>query len=280
MIKRTIAICLASIVMLTVCLSAAGCKYGLTPRNPYIYYEDYPALYSVLVCSVPGMGNNSSIVGKLEVLETDAYGRVLFMHCQINGYYTKEWVCAYVVCQQYDENGAYYFRDIDFALTPENTSIDESRINDLKARNGWDKPLDLKAEGICYTDVFRTFRFGRVTDFDNGYYLECGSKREKQLEENLLAKYSPEDFGDRKLWAHCFDIYDDGKAMYIVKVDVDSKNTQSDNGYKTCLIATYKDGKIYEGSPVWIDDPFSEEYYQQLVQFRAGFEEAAKNRGK
>ena len=55
MIKRTIAICLASIVMLTVCLSAAGCKYGLTPRNPYTYYDDYPALYSVLVCSVPGM---------------------------------------------------------------------------------------------------------------------------------------------------------------------------------------------------------------------------------
>ncbi len=47
---------------------------------------------------------------------------------------------------------------------------------------------------------------------------------------------------------YAYEIYYDERAFCIVKGKT-----------KSCILAYYSDGTLYEGSPLWIDEPYSAE---------------------
>lgn len=266
--KSTVKLCITVILLAVVCLSSSGCKL----YKEYLYEQpikEYPELFSVLACSVPGTGDRYTRAGKIQVLETDSYGRTLFKLVQpVTVYYDTNELCAVVICQKSSGEGAYYFRDVNFALADGDGNVSESRIEALKERNRWEQPLDINADDMQFTPVFTFDRFVNNPDLANGYYLECGVRRRSKLVDDLR-KYYPGLFPST--YVSCYDVYDDGKAIYIAS---NTANTSASH-FKCCLLATYPDGKLYEESPVFVEAPFTEEFYQQIVQFRADFEAAA-----
>ena len=260
--KRITTFC---IIILLLCVSIANtaCITRFIQQRP----SNNPALYSVLVCSVPGAGDRYTRAGSIEVLETDSYGRTLFKHSQpvpIYYRYDSAPLLSYVICQKTDDRGAYYLKDINFELADGN-GIDESRLHNLKDRNGWDHQLDLDTAGMTYTEFFTGERFDYKTNSD---YYEIVILRKSELINHQLAEYSPEDFSNKHdIAIRCFDVFEGG-AIYIVALG----RKPSAPEFKSCLIATYPDGTIYEKSPMWIDSPYSETYHEQIEQFRNSFE--------
>ena len=159
-------------------------------------------------------------------------------------------------------------RDICFEIDSSFENITEERIEHLKQRNNWDQPLDLEAAGMKSTEVFTAFM--KFKHLDRETTRECNVTRADKLPQMLKEQY-PDDFSAERLSVCCFDIYEDMRALYLVKAV--EKNS------KSCIIALYSDGTLYEGSPLWIDNPFSEEYIEQLVKFRAEFEAASEKNG-
>lgn len=239
--------------------------------QPYRYYGKHPELYSVFVCAIPGAGSTYCTIGNLEKVETDSYGRVLFRHRQnITLYQPESVVCGYAVCQHYDGEKAYYLEDVCFDISASYNDFTDQRIEVLKKRNNWEQPLDLTAAGVVSTGIIHSHRYpamvyeGMITWEQ---YKKCSVQGEKELPQ-MLKDYLPEYFEGKKMWVYCYEIFGDGRAFYIVRADD-----------RTCIVATNTDGSIYDGSPLWIDNPFSEEYIEQLVKFRAEFEAASEKNG-
>lgn len=245
------------------------CAFLCSACQPYQYYGKHPELYSVFGSAVPGAATPDSVVRKVKIVETDSYGRVLFSYCESMLYYPRT-VRGYAICQQYDGERSYYLRDICFEIDSSFENITEERIEKLKQRNNWDQPLDLEAEGMASTGIFTSFRYpamayeGMITWEQ---YMKCSVQGMEKLPQ-MLKDYLPECFDGKWIKAYCYEIFADSRAFYIVKADD-----------RTCIVATNADGSIYEGSPLWIDDPFSEEYIEQLVKFRAEFEAASEKNG-
>ncbi len=244
------------------------CVFLCSACQPYQYYGANPELFSTFVCAVPGAGSHGNI-WKLKRVDEDSYGRVLFWHAHQITYYSFSvppgFIYGYVICQHFDGEKAYYFQDISFEIDSSLENITEERIERLKQRNNWDQPLDLDAEGMASTGIFDAFRYPAMVNqgmIQYEQYKKCSVQGTEKLPQ-MLKDYLPENFNGKKILVHCYEIFSDGRAFYIVKADD-----------RSCIVATNSDGSIYEGSPLWIDDPFSEEYIEQLVKFRAEFEAA------
>lgn len=263
--KRKLIFCVITLSLLFICIAFSACITRFFQQRP----SNNPALYSVLVCSVPGAGDRYTRAGSIEVLEIDSYGRTLFKHSQpvpIYYRYDSAPLLSYVICQKTDDRGAYYLKDINFELADGN-GIDESRLQSLKERNGWEQPLEFDTAGMEYTELFTGERFDYKTNSD---YFAFVIRRRSELINHQLAEYSPEDFSnEHDIVIRCFDVFEGG-AIYIVAL---GRQTSSPE-FRSCLIATYPDGTIYEKSPMWIESPYSETYHEQVKQFRNDFEVA------
>ena len=263
--KRKIGLIIAAIFI---------CVFLFSACQPYQYYGKHPELYSVFGSAVPGSATFDSFVGKVKIVETDSYGRVLFSYDESMPYYSRSkddsLIYGYAICQHYDGKQSYYLRDVCFEIDSSLKNITEERIEKLKQRNNWDQPLDLEAEGMASTGIFDAFKYpAMVNDGMIDYELvkKCYHQGTEKLPQ-MLKDYLPEYFDVKWIEVHCYEIFADSRAFYIVKADD-----------RTCIVATNADGSIYEGSPLWIDNPFSEEYIEQLVKFRAEFEAASEKNG-
>ena len=120
------------------------------------YNGDHPALYTVAVNSFlgcAGQGSNGEIAtsSEVEILETDAHGRILF-------YYHEgiiEQGCGYGILQK-EQNGYAYFYEDDCVLCADDDWgygavtheewFTQEEIDAFKQRNDWGKPIN---EGKC-----------------------------------------------------------------------------------------------------------------------------------
>lgn len=251
--KKTLFSLLTILFFCVICLNTA-CQ-------PYQYYGKHPELHSVFVCSIPGTGGRYAHPRDLKIIETDSYGRTLFKHDQFEQFYPTDFaLCGYVICQHYDGENAYYLRDVSFEIDKSFDNITEDRIEALKERCNWEQPLDLASEGMAKTWVFTSFRY-----FGEHDHALTESAIEQSIINTIEKELDHTDFAfDDFLYVNVYEIYDDERAFCIV-----SGKTRS------CILAFYSDGTLYEGSPLWIDDPYSAEYIELLVKFRAEFEAAA-----
>lgn len=98
--------------------------------------------YDLAVCgsyAVPGMFCNELKGGTVscDVVEKDAYGRLLFAYTTYSNLTNRE-ETAYVVCQKYDADYVYFYEDIGYLFAAD-YAHDAAH---LKSRNDWDMPLD------------------------------------------------------------------------------------------------------------------------------------------
>lgn len=126
------------------------CAIGLTllsgcTTNTFSYTGDYGDLFSVVMFSIPNtLGYFSSEIienPRIELLETDDYGRKLFFYYEGNNVSTY----SIVIQQYYSENEVCFYSDINFISSP-SEQFSENAISQLKTDNDWNTEIQ---EGKC-----------------------------------------------------------------------------------------------------------------------------------
>lgn len=159
--KRTIS-------LLLILISLVGLSSCIFSRdNPYPYRGAYKELYTTAIYSIPdaegymhhGEGAYNS---DIYIWEQDDYGRKLFSYCEDYG----NQIFALVISQASDETNAYFYPDINYALTfiDSEYSYEGAKDNhlkskteefyienkdELKEKNDWNKPID-KSKCVSY----------------------------------------------------------------------------------------------------------------------------------
>jgi len=144
--KSTKILIVLSVLLLA--LSLTGCRYKR-------YKGKYPELYSVAINSLLWNSGQSAAAGKLvdpkiEIIEEDSYGRILFSY--IEQCYARATIAfdSLLICQKSDEEFTYFYPDYNFVSIEREPyshnyykfSVDE--IQTLKNLNDWDKEVDLE----------------------------------------------------------------------------------------------------------------------------------------
>lgn len=115
--------------------------------EPELYGEsEHMDLYTIAAFSVVGADEMGTSV---EPIETDAYGRTLFLATIWNpifypGYSNKSgsWVYAFGIQQKANSRFTYYYEDDCFCICLSPEDFTEEEQNRLKELNNWDQPLD------------------------------------------------------------------------------------------------------------------------------------------
>ena len=140
-------------ILLILCLVfAASCD----PFPSLKYEGDHKELYSAAIYAIPGCGEVYD--ARVEVLETDAYGRTLFEFAvRGSNLFARsgKHVNALMITQEIYGMRVGYYRDVCYSFT---NDVDEEeisrRIDKLKALNDWEKPLSL--EKTIYEQITET----------------------------------------------------------------------------------------------------------------------------
>ena len=132
------------LLLLSIVLSLFGGCHGIIQLEQRPYGKNNMELYSIAAFSIPYADSKGT---KIEPMENDSYGRVLFSVCfGSNSFYYpfeyKQSMYAYVICQKYDETRTYYYEDECFRIYLSEDSFTDNEKNELKAANDWDMPLD------------------------------------------------------------------------------------------------------------------------------------------
>jgi len=124
------------IVILIVCaFILSGC------RNTLRYYGKYPEYFSIAANSLLGISGYER--EKIEVLESDEYGRILFLFISPSYRFENEkGLFSIMICQKTDKEYAYFYPDYHFIVRNTREEILEEDINALKSENSWGENLD------------------------------------------------------------------------------------------------------------------------------------------
>lgn len=149
-------------IVFTLLIVASACRFF----DPYRYAGSYPELYTVAVNAIWGASGYLSIGEvvndpKIEIMETDEYGRVLFCYDELLSYYGKgyQWDETYrnyyyacLIMQKSSDGYVYYYEDdccelysVETKMFRENRAVEEARRKDLsrlKELNDWGKEID------------------------------------------------------------------------------------------------------------------------------------------
>ena len=99
--------------------------------------KDFYHIAEISRVSVPNGGGLNYSFDSIELLETDLYGRELFLHTKWT-----EQVCILLICQNKDDTYAYYYEDFSYLIHPKDSSnFTQEEIHWLKEKNDWNKPL-------------------------------------------------------------------------------------------------------------------------------------------
>ena len=102
--------------------------------------KDFYHAAEIARVSVPNGGGVNYSFDSMELLETDLYGRELFLH--------KKWteqVSILLVCQNKDDTYAYYYEDYSYLIhSIDSSDFTQDEIQWLKIKNDWNQPLNHK----------------------------------------------------------------------------------------------------------------------------------------
>lgn len=165
----------------------------------------YKELYTVGVWSILGCSDAPAVI---EVLETDRFNRVLFKFNAYTPFYSDangRWLNAFVICQKFDGERAYYYADACFVIITGEQEADESKISQLKKINDWNDPIDAaKLTGKRIVSYRRPKIFEHENDASFGKTLSPEELFAEYVEigeyENVLSEKSDEDKYGRSLY--------------------------------------------------------------------------------
>ena len=147
----------------------SGC-FSLLPRVESIYRGDYPALFTVAVRSVPGIGDFAGRGGPtILMLETDYYGRVLFEYSDAHFGHS-----IWLIMQKTDGEYVHFYPYYNFIWNTRRTGSFEENIPDFQYEVDLQRWLELQAElrykmenELDYSDIRETMSslLRRTADF-------------------------------------------------------------------------------------------------------------------
>lgn len=191
--------------------------------NAYIVPPEYtgenPELYTVAINNFlgsAGYGSNGEIPiqSKIGIIETDAYGRVLF-------YYHEGTIiagCGYGILQKSQDGYAYFYEDDCVIPAANNWNYREilheewftqDEIGEFKARNDWNQPLnDSKCtrEQIVKKKPKSKLKV-READFDKvakAYFEDKGITYSQRSVHSSDAFFIADDYGREMYVLHCY----------------------------------------------------------------------------
>jgi hypothetical protein len=112
--------------------------------------------------------------GEGKVLETDQYGRDLFI-------YTAGGIHFYGICQFHDDDDVYCYEDYCFIISHEEYALEKDALQNLKLINDWDTPLSLeKASNVKVSETRESSDYDwiGVGDIITNHIMEEGEKRD------------------------------------------------------------------------------------------------------
>ena len=134
--KKKVAV---GITIFSLACALTGCRFTG-------YEGEYPALYTEAVNSLLSVrGYNSHDDAIVEIIEEDAFGRVLFSYYLDKSHYCGERIFGYLICQKVDETYVYYYPDYNYILNERNhvdIPFSEEEIEDLKTKNDWGEEIN------------------------------------------------------------------------------------------------------------------------------------------
>ena len=223
------------------------------------YDGDHPDLYTVAVNNVFGIDgkySNGEVTKnpRIEVIETDDYGRTLFFYNELYGTQI-EYGMAFVISQKTEDGFVYYYQDDcylpyfdsehDLDVIMEN--IDRGVIEMLKERNDWNMELN---ESKCTKSEFTKEKpKGKVDTFS--------IEHDKKIEEYAKANGVDESATvNSSYFKFCNSDYEGKELFYvsgnIMKTDENGKTISESFVYAVIFGA---DGNIVENGIVEIKNP-------------------------
>lgn len=158
-------------LVLAVCIICfCGCESVYTKfffRSGTLGRTDYYEAYYIIDVNVPAFNStieDATKFDKVELMETDEYGRSMFRYCSHVGTMGGDWewetyVTTLVVCQKKEGEKAYYYPDYcwlsKFSEKGEGfAAFTEEEISLLKERNDWGEPInfDQMQSILCQND--------------------------------------------------------------------------------------------------------------------------------
>ncbi len=118
------------------------------------YKGDYPDLYtaavsSILWCQGHSWGADFTMPSKIELIETDKYGRTLFTYYESKSLIYEKECLALLISQKTENDYVYFYEDVNHFTVEDNGFslrkyiFSEEQINRLKERNDWNKEINL-----------------------------------------------------------------------------------------------------------------------------------------
>ncbi len=251
---------------------ALVCIIAISMVSCYFDYDgDYPELYTVAVNNVFGVdgyksNGEVSYDPDIVVVETDDYGRVLFIYSEYdpNGS-AGDWGVAFVIMQKHEDDYVYYYQDA--CYTPYcggievyairqyddiKDNVDTKMLEELKKNNDWNKPFDK-------TKCVRAKVNAEMPEGKTGL-------RDYDFDEVVIpyAKahgYTGTDNSHSRKATFCnADKY--GRELYYVYASTGDKNEEESNiyGYYHYAVIVNPDGSFPEGCVVEITGNSFESY--------------------
>lgn len=191
--------------------------------NVYIVPPEYtgenPELYTVAINSFlgsAGYGNNGEIPiqSEIGIIETDAYGRVLFYYHEgtiIEG-------CGYGILQKSQDGYAYFYEDdcvipaVDdwnYSEVTHEEWFTQEELAEFKTLNDWDQPLnDAKCTKKPIVNEKQKSKLNvKEADFDKvakAYFKEKGISYSKRSVHSSDTFFVMDDYGREMYVLHCY----------------------------------------------------------------------------
>lgn len=124
--------------ILTFVLFLSGC-YPNGSVGKTGYYEAYDIVRTSVPFAMDGANDKSR--AKVELYETDEYGRQIFIYSQFSLMLQKS-ISIWLVCQKTDVEYAYYYSDVCYMIVDKGEVLDDGDLEVLKVLNDWNLKID------------------------------------------------------------------------------------------------------------------------------------------
>ena len=141
-IKNALKILCLAICSIFILIPFSGCVYrGYSGKYPDLFTA---AINSVLWNCGHSQGADRPIDSKIEILETDEYGRTLFTYMEAR--YTRRTMkySALLVAQYTSDDQVFYYEDCNYIVKDRSVSLTfgQNEMEHLKEINDWNKPIN------------------------------------------------------------------------------------------------------------------------------------------
>ncbi len=147
--KKSVCLALVLIMLASLLVSCGG------PLEKLLLKTNSPGLLltACFYLSVPGFYQRDLKGYSPDTVETDQYGRTLLCFTSYNNL-SKTTETAYAICQKYADSTVYFYEDINYIRIEftQTKSID-SKLEELKERNDWNRPFDEKKCSVRKIEV-------------------------------------------------------------------------------------------------------------------------------